>query len=132
MKISKIINVSKIMKKIKMSNDTDIFICKVENEDYYKVHIKKKEDNQDIIYLNFSNIKKLQHIFPKNYSKIIYNNTKFSRNTIHIINQYVQELCKECYKNQVSFLLIICNQENILCEDCLINNIISLVKKKLT
>ena len=74
MKISKIINVSKIMKKIKMSNDTDIFICKVENEDYYKVHIKKKEDNQDIIYLNFSNIKKLQQIFPKNYSKIIYNN----------------------------------------------------------
>lgn len=132
MKISKIINVSKIMKKIKMSNDTDIFICKVKNEDYYKVHIKKKEDNQDIIYLNFSNIKKLQHIFPKNYSKIIYNNTDFSHNTIHIINRYAQESCKECYKNQVSFLLIICNQENILCEDCLINNIISLVKKKIT
>ena len=81
---------------------------------------------------SFSNIKKLQQIFPKNYSKIIYNNTKFSHNTIHIINRYSQESCKECYKNQVSFLLIICNQENILCEDCLINNIISLVKKKIT
>ena len=132
MKKSKIINVSKIMKKIKMSNDTDIFICKVENKDYYKIHIKRKEYNQDIIYLNFTNIKKLQHIFPKDYSKIIYNNTKFSHNTSHIINKYIQETCKECYKNQVSFLLIICNQRNILCENCLINNIISLVKKKFT
>ena len=132
MKKSKIINISKNMKKIKISNELEIILYKSEKNDYYKVHIKKKEANQEILYLNFSNIKKLQQIFPKNYSKIIYNNTDFSHNTIHIINRYAQESCKECYKNQVSFLLIICNQENILCEDCLINNIISLVKKKIT
>jgi hypothetical protein len=132
MKKSKIINVSKNMKKIKISNQIEIILYKSEKNDYYKVHIKKKEVNQEIIYLNFSNIKKIQHIFSKNYYKIIYNNTKFSLNSSHIINKYLQESCKECYKNQISYLLIICNQENRLCENCLINKIISLVKKKFT
>lgn len=132
MKKSKIINVSKNMKKIKISNELEIILFKSEKNNYYKVHIKKKESNQEIIYLNFSNIKKLQPIFSKNYSNIIYNNSNFSLNSSHIINKYLQESCKECYKNQISYLLIICNQENRLCQNCLINKIILLVKKKFT
>jgi hypothetical protein len=132
MKKSKIINISKNMKKIKISNELEIILYKSEKNDYYKVHIKKKEANQEIFYLNFSNIKKLYNIFSKNYSNIIYNNTNLSLNASHIINKYLQELCKECYNGQISYLLIICNQENRLCQNCLINKIISLVKKKLT
>lgn len=132
MKKSKIINVSKIMKKIKICNELEIILFKSVKNNYYKVHIKKKESNQEIIYLNFSNIKKLHSIFPKNYSNIIYNNTNFSLNACNIINKYLQESCKECYKNQVLYQLIICDQENRLCQNCLIHKIISLVKKKFT
>ena len=132
MKKSKIINVSKIMKKIKISNEIEIILYKSWKNDYYKVHIKKKEVNQEIIYLNFSNIKKLYHISSKNYSNIIYNNTNLSLNASHIINKYLKESCKECYKSQISYLLIICNHETRLCTNCLINKIISLVKKKFT
>ena len=59
MKKSKIINISKNMKKIKISNELEIILYKSEKNDYYKVHIKKKEANQEIFYLNFLNIKKL-------------------------------------------------------------------------
>jgi len=126
------VDTTKSIIKIKMTSDINIFLYRsLNNSGNYKVYIKTKAKNNNIIYYKFQNIKKLNYIIQQNYSKIIYNHTKFSLNLSQIVNKYLQKLCNKCNKNKAIYNFTICNYENNFCNKCFRDIIISLYNKKL-